>query len=365
MNREKELIKSLYRKIRKKLSLKMGANAYYTQQEILRIAIYASVENISAEAASLELENAPSADDVLHHLRNQSIDKIQGEIDDLMSEMIKRARKRLRIPKTKEITLAIDFHEIPYYGDINGKGVRFWVVGSKRKDGTNYFLRYATVDIVHKGIRFTLFAMPVSIFKTKEKAIRALVENAKKYVNVKIVLLDRAFCNVKSIKELENPDFDIEYVMPKIMDKKTKKAVKECLKNKVTSMRYRMGTKKNFVEFNLIVYKEPCSKDAVAFATNKSTDPAWTAETYKRRWGIETGYRVKTDFRAKTTSTSHIVRAIYFLLSVVLYNMWVLCNLIIDAKTLLSEDKNDKYTPSVTTRIVRVEMRRFAESEIS
>jgi hypothetical protein len=363
MNREKELINVLHKELCKQISFKMGANSSYTQKQILSIAIYASVEHISAESASKELEGMPSADDVLYHMNKQNLNTIQSCVDSLMSYSLRRARKHFRIPRTKKLTTAIDFHEIPYYGNRNGEGMRFWVVGSKRKGGTNYFLRYATVDIVHKGMRFTLFVLPVSVFKTTEKAIHALVEAAKKHVNVNLVLLDRAFCNIKSIKKLEA--LGVSYVMPKPMDKKTKKVVKECLKNSITSMRYRMGTKKNFVEFNLIVYKDANTKDAVAFATNKSTDPAWTAETYRRRWGIETGYRVKKDFRAKTTSTSHNVRVIYFLLSVILYNLWVLCNLIIDAKVLMHNTTKKVYTPSVTTRTICIEMRRIVESDVS
>jgi len=51
------------------------------------------------------------------------------------------------------------------------------------------------------------------------------------------------------------------------------------------------------------------------------------AELFRRRWGIETAYRVSKDFRAKTTSKNISVRLFYFLFSLCLYNLWILVNL--------------------------------------
>lgn len=357
MNREKQLIKAICKDIRKRISIKMGANAVYSQKQILNPLVYASVETISVEAASGELKKSPSSDDVLYHLRKQSIDLIQNNIDNIMSDTISKVKKRLRISRTMNVTIAIDYHEIPYYGDKNGKGMRCWVVGSKAKNGTSYFIRYATVDIVCKGVRFTLFALPMTVFKTKIKAIDKLVGMARKYVHVDCVLIDRGFCNIDPIKELQ--ELDTYYIVPKIKDKKTKREIEYCLKNNISSVPYHMGTKKRGLDFNLIVYKD--GKDVVAFATNKPTDPKWTAEMYRHRWGIETGYRVKKDFRAMTTSTSHTVRVIYFLLSVALYNLWVLCNLIIALENQI-DWITENYRPPVTTRTVQVVIRRIAEA---
>ncbi len=50
---------------------------------------------------------------------------------------------------------------------------------------------------------------------------------------------------------------------------------------------------------------------------------------YRKRWGIETSYRVKNDFRVKTTSKNYVIRLFYFLLSVCLYNLWVLANIMV------------------------------------
>jgi len=72
------------------------------------------------------------------------------------------------------------------------------------------------------------------------------------------------------------------------------------------------------------------------FATNIEFDEndAKLAERllmlYSKRWGIETSYRVKKhSFRGKTTSKNYKVRLFYFMFSVLLYNLWILADILI------------------------------------
>ena len=48
--------------------------------------------------------------------------------------------------------------------------------------------------------------------------------------------------------------------------------------------------------------------------------------------GVETGYRVKEDVRGRTCSRNYVIRLFFQLLSILLYNLWQLCNLIISVK---------------------------------
>ena len=47
------------------------------------------------------------------------------------------------------------------------------------------------------------------------------------------------------------------------------------------------------------------------------------------RWGIETGYIGIEQFRARTTSRNHSLRLLYFYYSLILYNAWLLANLML------------------------------------
>jgi hypothetical protein len=47
---------------------------------------------------------------------------------------------------------------------------------------------------------------------------------------------------------------------------------------------------------------------------------------FRKRWAIETSYRMINKFLARTTSRLHLIRILYFYLAVLLYNLWVMLN---------------------------------------
>ena len=72
-------------------------------------------------------------------------------------------------------------------------------------------------------------------------------------------------------------------------------------------------------------------------ATLKFDDPERIVdiipEEYRYRWGIETSYRVEDGFEAKTTSRNFALRVIYFMLSIILYNLWILTRVEVQSMT--------------------------------
>jgi len=75
----------------------------------------------------------------------------------------------------------------------------------------------------------------------------------------------------------------------------------------------------------------------VAFFTNMSVERVILAyeqlpEEYRKRWGIETGFRVQDNVQAKTASPNYAVRVVYVMLSTFLYNIWVYANVILARK---------------------------------
>ena len=53
------------------------------------------------------------------------------------------------------------------------------------------------------------------------------------------------------------------------------------------------------------------------------------AELYRKRWGIENGYQErKIDIREKTHSSHMIIRQFLYFFSILVYNLWLLINLI-------------------------------------
>ena len=76
-----------------------------------------------------------------------------------------------------------------------------------------------------------------------------------------------------------------------------------------------------------------------AYATNQKLgeEHGMTAENlailYRKRWGIETSYRVKKlSYLPKTTSKNYLIRLFYFLFSVLFYNIWVLLCILVSLR---------------------------------
>jgi putative transposase len=87
----------------------------------------------------------------------------------------------------------------------------------------------------------------------------------------------------------------------------------------LSKQKTKKGIPETYVYFTNITFTEEDAKfsDRIAFL-------------YKKRWGIETSYRVKKhSFRGKTTSKNYMIRLFYFLFSVLLYNLWILADVLI------------------------------------
>ena len=70
------------------------------------------------------------------------------------------------------------------------------------------------------------------------------------------------------------------------------------------------------------------------------------SEEYKKRWNIETGYRVKNEFKIRTCSRSYVVRILFFAIRCIFHNFLnvlkrVLCITEYLLKSVISEDISD------------------------
>jgi putative transposase len=148
-------------------------------------------------------------------------------------------------------------------------------------------------------------------------------EYAKKKVHIGTVYVDRGFFSTQVISLLKR--LGVKFLMPAVKNVKIKRLVERY--PAPTVMYYRMVG----LYFKLAIVKGIEDTKCV-FATNLEVDERNAQglfNLYRRRWGIETSYRVKHVFRAKTTSKRYVVRLFYFSFSVCLYNLWVLANIFV------------------------------------
>jgi len=206
------------------------------------------------------------------------------------------------------------------------------VVGKEPDSGTSKCYKFATVNIVEPGKRFTLLALPIGPFDNKEQILSKLLSYATQRIKIRRVYVDRGFFDSNAIKVFER--FHLKYLMPATQIS----TVKEMLEIAPSPSIITDFEMKDVI-FNLVVVEEELkdgSKVKRAFATNEeySENDVNLAERlflqYGKRWGVETSYRIKKhSFLPKTTSKNYLIRLFYFMFSVLLYNLWILADALI------------------------------------
>ena len=69
----------------------------------------------------------------------------------------------------------------------------------------------------------------------------------------------------------------------------------------------------------------------------------WYLKKYKKRWGIETVFRVTDELRIRTSTLKQNIRYFLFVFTCLMYNLWKFAKIIL-------KDKEDKITFAVFVR---------------
>jgi putative transposase len=282
-------------------------------------------ENGSKTYKELRTPLCPNADTLLYHLKNygdfREIQQMYLTLFEILWNMTKQTNI---IDPHKKYDVAIDYTEWHFYGDRSSP----MVVGKKPDRGTTKCYKFATINIVESGKRFTLLALPVGPFDSKEQILKKLFSFTQQRIKINRIYADRGFFDSNSINIFKN--FRLKFLIPCSANSRIKRLL-EIMPAPTVVNDYEM---ENSV-FNVVIVKDE-EGNKRAFATNEIFDKndVNLAERlfllYGKRWGIETSYRVKKQsFLPKTTSKNYQIRIFYFLFSVMLYNLWLLADILI------------------------------------
>lgn len=300
----------------------MGKNCRLRQCMLLALLISSAFLGQSPEQRTL-IERDFTSDVLYHHLNNKiGIDTVEDLLNYFVSERdIKLLRRRFG---GRGFYVAIDFTEEMFYGEKGTVGV----VGTKHKNGSNHAFRYMTMCIVTPKGRFLIWAYPMEDRKeTLYLLNKALMRIEELGLRVHAILLDMEF-NYTDALALIGEKY--KYITPADQDKKFKRYVEEkgC---PAYCDDWRIQNKdKEQISTQLAVLEEKGHK--YGYYTNMPRarfiqNMEILSHVYGMRWGIETAHREVYGFRISTTCKKMEVRYLYFVISVLLYNLSVWINL--------------------------------------
>ena len=335
-DKTKEICRLFKKRFAPFINLNLKNNTLYKKNQFIDLLIHLGqtrdfAENGSATYKEIRGQDNPDADTLLYHLKNypdhKDIHRMFTTLFEIVWEM---ARKTNIFDIRKHYDIAIDFTEWYFYGDKSS----FMVVGKEPERGTAKCYKFITINIVEAGKRFTLLALPVSALDNacKEKIVGRLLEYTMQKIKIKRVYVDRGFFDSDVIRVIEQ--HRLKYLMVGMQLYNVKRTMEITPAPAVVKDFFLKD-----VKLNLVILEEELengTKEKRVFATNEEYNENDVKlleklfDLYGKRWGIETSYRVKKhSYLPKTTSKNYMIRLFYFMFSVLLYNLWILADILI------------------------------------
>ena len=294
-------------------------------QNLFKVLVRAASKQDTIENTSKELKKSTCGNNIRYHLNKISdFKELEIQFNSALKSKIPKGLKK------KNLILAIDLNLIPYYGKPKDSE-KPYIYRSKAKDGTCSFYAYATLYTIKKGKRVTLAIRGVRWQDTKVCIITCLLaELSSLKIQVKRLYLDREFFTVSVIRWLKA--LDIPLTMPAIRRGK-QGGIKQFLKGRRSyKTTYTMSrSKSDFVTFDIwIIGKYKKGKRGASgieyyvYVTYKvNTNLNHIHQCYRKRFGIETSYRLKNLCRIRTTTKKPTLRLLFVGISFLLVNIWV------------------------------------------
>jgi len=247
----------------------------------------------------------------------------EEDFQNAFTSQVKKALKRLHISYAR---LAFDVTHEPFYGKTRG----LYIFDSAPDKKYNGEFHYITVCLITRNKQIPLMALPMT-YGSQTKLVLDLLKYCQTlFKKIRLALFDRGFYIAELIDYLESNKIKYIILVP---EKKGK--IKEFLEQTKElgkydhKMRYSKDKSCWKPKTKIVVCKQ-IGKDSNGklidwiFATNiHFKTRAEYIYYYKRRWQIETNYRVEDEARIKSKSTNYLIRYFYFLISLLLHLLWI------------------------------------------
>jgi hypothetical protein len=308
----------------------LTANGYRCQTgDLWRLLLSAAARRTTLEAACADLTGAPDANTVRGYLTEQLSPSGIPDLEQQWNSLLRTLTPDWLRVRPQEI--AVDFHDEPYYGRDDPDDRDNWVCRGEARSGTTRFYRCATAYLMLHDMRLTLaivFVKPkmdkVIILKRLLNVVRAA------QISIKCLYADKGFCCIPVLRYLSGRGISAIVAMPI----RGKQAGTRALCRGHTSY-WSKYTLQSAEHGSLTVpvavvrtYQRRCSGRRqvrwLVYVCLRIGGPlVQVRRRYRQRFGIESGYRLMEQVRARTTSPNPALRFLLMGVALLIVNMWI------------------------------------------
>ena len=305
----------------------------------------------------------PDGDTHLHYIKQIEAMEIASMVNGAIAEMVDVAKRYYSIDR--HVDVAIDITYIAYYGDRDEFQMS---TGAPSNKSYSWCYKIATISIVGKEVKFTLGMRPLLRripYMPRRVLVEQLLDIASEHVSIGTVYADAAFDSIGVMHTIEEAGFS--YLIRKSSDERVDRFVDDMDHDVAVKQTHEMQKtirgEKVTVTPTLVGVPSDRKEDAtVTFVTNLAVSDATkkargrtrrVMRRYARRWGIENSYKSIKDFLTWTTSRNTAVRVFYFGFAVILYDMWLLVDLLIQVNLDIEQRLKPRVPARTFLNIVR------------
>ena len=337
----KDVFNQLYESIEDDLppSFHAAPNAKYSTKTITQYFVQMCAGKTSHEGISekwkdvMDKRYVPTGACLLKRIGGSTYEETLSSCDKMLNTTLERP-KSLRLFRKRVVTSS-DEHDVAANIVVMDETL---MTNGKPKGGTHRMIRFTTIKVVGSTAGFTVMVKPTGKkHKRAEVAGELLARMREAGIRSKLHLLDRGFFSVDVI--LKMIEMDQLFYMPAVKNSNVTEAIeKHAAGTGKAITQYTMTGESGSVTVTLVIVpKKDAKQDApvkdryLAFITNAHHTRARTLldtipKEYRKRWGIETGYRCAKQIRPFTCSRNPCIRIVHFYFTMILYNVWMLIN---------------------------------------
>ena len=318
--KSKECIDFVLQPLKDHVTIKV--NGSLTSEDIFRTVVSMAVDKNSVHSVSKQYQNVACETSLRYHLKKLNMEElIKSNEKILLQELIKTLKNN------KSYEFAIDLTDDPYYGKTDSSNEKYVIHGQAKKS-TNSFYSYASLYIINKNERFTVSVLPVEKSKKMVEYLSYFLDLIRRLnFKIKVLCLDRGFYSIDVFEFLQKND--VPHIVPVI---KRGKKMKQILKgNKARSEQYVMKNLKKKILLNIVIdvkylkgKRGKKGRENLGFVVyGIKWSPRKISTVYRRRFAIESSYRMRNIVKPKTSTKNAEIRYFYTLLSFLLKNIWL------------------------------------------